>query len=98
MSAGTRPVVPGFHPDPSVCVVDGVYLMACSSFEYAPGIPLFRSTDLREWEPAGHVLDRPEQLVVTDAGRPVASSHPPCATTTGAGGWPPPTGPTRAAS
>jgi hypothetical protein len=68
VSVGTRPVVPGFHPDPSVCVVDGVYLMACSSFEYAPGIPLFRSTDLRTWEPAGHVLDRPEQLVVTDAG------------------------------
>ena len=68
MSVGPRPVVPGFHPDPSVCVVDGEYLLACSSFEYAPGVPLFRSADLRTWEQIGHVLDRPEQLDVRDAG------------------------------
>ncbi len=68
MSVGTRPVIPGFHPDPSVCVVDGEYLLACSSFEYAPGVPLFRSADLRTWEQIGHVLDRPEQLDVADAG------------------------------
>ena len=40
------PVVPGFHPDPSVVRVGDTYWMVCSSFEYAPGVPLFRSTDL----------------------------------------------------
>ena len=63
-----RPVIPGFHPDPSVCRVDDTYYLVTSSFEYAPGVPLFRSTDLRSWEQIGNVLDRPSQLDVTSAG------------------------------
>lgn len=59
-----RPVIPGFHPDPSVCWVDGWYYLANSSFEYAPGVPLFRSRDLSGWEPIGHALDRRELLGV----------------------------------
>src|SRR5665647_104448 len=65
--AGGVPVLPGFHPDPSVCRVDDVYYLACSSFEYAPGVPLFRSPDLRTWEPLGHALDRSSQLDLTGA-------------------------------
>jgi xylan 1,4-beta-xylosidase len=61
------PVVPGFHPDPSVCRVGDTYWMVHSSFEYAPGVPLFRSTDLTSWEQVGHVLARPSQLDVSDA-------------------------------
>lgn len=61
----TRPVVAGFHPDPTVCRTgDGDFLLACSSFEYAPGVPLFRSPDLVSWELVGHALDRPSQLVL----------------------------------
>ncbi|MEU6393519.1 glycoside hydrolase family 43 protein [Streptomyces sp. NPDC046939] len=56
------PVLPGFHPDPSVCRVGDDYYLACSSFEYFPGIPLFHSRDLRHWTRIGNVLDRPEQL------------------------------------
>jgi xylan 1,4-beta-xylosidase len=41
--------------------------MVVSSFEYAPGVPLFRSTDLVSWEQVGHVLDRPSQLAVSQA-------------------------------
>ena len=41
-----RPVIPGFHPDPSVCRVGDNYYLVCSSFEYAPGVPIFRSPDL----------------------------------------------------
>jgi beta-xylosidase len=54
-----RPIIPGFHPDPSICRVDDTYYLVCSSFEYAPGVPLFRSNDLKSWEQIGHVLDRP---------------------------------------
>ncbi|KGH48735.1 glycoside hydrolase [Modestobacter caceresii] len=61
------PVVPGFHPDPSVCRVDDTYWMVHSSFEYAPGVPLYRSTDLVSWEQVGHVLARPSQLDVSAA-------------------------------
>jgi hypothetical protein len=60
----SRPVVPGFYPDPTVCRVGDDYYLATSSFEYAPGVPLFRSTDLLSWTQVGNVLDRPSQLTV----------------------------------
>ncbi|MGJ7439853.1 glycoside hydrolase family 43 protein [Aquipuribacter sp. MA13-6] len=63
---GTRtyrnPVVPGFHPDPSVCRVGDVFYLVTSSFEYFPGIPVLRSTDLVHWQQLGHVLTRTSQL------------------------------------
>ena len=57
-----QPVIPGFHPDPSVCRVGDDYYLACSSFEYFPGVPLFHSRDLLHWTRIGNVLDRPSQL------------------------------------
>jgi xylan 1,4-beta-xylosidase len=57
-----NPVISGFHPDPSVCRVGDEYFLACSSFEYFPGLPLFHSTDLWHWRQLGNALDRPEQL------------------------------------
>jgi xylan 1,4-beta-xylosidase len=71
-----NPAVPGFHPDPSVVRVGGDYWLACSSFEYFPGIPLFHSTDAEHWEPAGHVVTRPGQLALE-------------AVPTGGGAWAP---------
>jgi xylan 1,4-beta-xylosidase len=53
----TSPVIPGFHPDPSVCRVDDRFFLANSSFEYLPGVPLFTSRDLVEWEQVGNALD-----------------------------------------
>jgi len=47
--------------------VGDTYWMVVSSFEYAPGVPLFRSTDLVSWEQAGHVLAHPSQLEVSSA-------------------------------
>ncbi|WNV87361.1 glycoside hydrolase family 43 protein [Umezawaea sp. Da 62-37] len=57
-----NPVIPGFHPDPSVCRVGEDYYLVCSSFEYFPGVPLFHSRDLVRWRQIGNVLDRPSQL------------------------------------
>jgi alpha-N-arabinofuranosidase len=57
-----NPVLPGFHPDPSICRVGDDYYLACSSFEYFPGIPIFRSRDLVRWTQLGHVLTRRSQL------------------------------------
>ena len=59
-----NPVLAGFHPDPSVCRVGDDYYLACSSFEYFPGVPLFHSRDLVHWEQIGNVLDRPGQLTL----------------------------------
>jgi beta-xylosidase len=57
-----NPVIPGLHPDPSVCRVGEDYYLACSSFEYFPGVPIFHSRDLVHWTQIGNALDRPEQL------------------------------------
>ncbi|MCZ8521361.1 MULTISPECIES: glycoside hydrolase family 43 protein [Paenibacillus] len=57
-----NPVISGFHPDPSVCRVGEDYYLVTSSFEYFPGVPLFHSKDLVNWEQLGHVLTRTEQL------------------------------------
>ncbi len=57
-----NPIIKGFHPDPSVCRVGDDYYLATSTFEYFPGIALFHSRDLVNWEPIGHCLTRPEQL------------------------------------
>ncbi len=59
-----NPVIPGFHPDPSVCRVDEDYYLVCSSFEYFPGVPIFHSRDLVHWRQIGNVLDRPSQLAL----------------------------------
>ncbi|NBM15152.1 glycoside hydrolase family 43 protein [Streptomyces sp. GC420] len=61
-----NPVVPGFSPDPSVCRVGRDYYLATSSFEYAPGVPLWHSRDLMNWRRIGHALDRPSQLSFPD--------------------------------
>jgi alpha-N-arabinofuranosidase len=58
----TNPIIPGFYPDPSICRVGEDYWLATSSFEYFPGLPIFRSRDLVNWQLVGHALDRPEQL------------------------------------
>ncbi len=45
-----NPIIPGFYPDPSICRVGDDFYMVCSSFEAYPGIPIFHSKDLANWE------------------------------------------------
>ncbi len=59
-----NPLLPGFYPDPSICRVGDDFYMVTSSFAYYPGIPIFHSKNLAQWEQIGHVLDRPAQLQV----------------------------------
>lgn len=62
----TQPIVAGFFPDPSICRVGDDYYLVASSFEYAPGVPVFTSRDLTSWRQIGNVLDRPTQLRLRD--------------------------------
>ena len=62
-----NPVLPGLHPDPSICRVGETFYLATSSFEYFPGIPLYRSTNLVDWEPIGHALTRESQILLEGA-------------------------------
>ena len=57
-----NPIIPGFYPDPSICRVGKDYYLVTSSFQYFPGVPVFHSTDLVNWEQIGHCLNRPSQL------------------------------------
>lgn len=65
MTNAATPVIPGMHPDPSVCRVGDDYYLVCSSFEYFPGIPVFHSRDLVHWTQIGNALDRTSQLLLT---------------------------------
>lgn len=58
----SNPVIPGFYPDPSICRAGDDYYLACSSFEYFPGVPVLHSRDLVHWTQIGNALDRPSQL------------------------------------
>ena len=51
-----NPIIPGFYPDPSICRVGEDFYLVCSSFELSPGIPLFHSRDLANWEQLCYVL------------------------------------------
>lgn len=62
LDPGKVPIQTGFYPDPTICRVGDEYFMAHSSFEYFPGVPIFRSTDLMTWDQIGHVLDRRTQF------------------------------------
>lgn len=57
-----NPIISGFHPDPSITRVGDDYYLVNSSFNMFPGIPIFHSKDLVNWQQIGNVLDRPEQL------------------------------------
>ena len=51
-----NPILPGFNPDPCICRQGDDYYMAVSSFEWFPGIPVYHSKDLKNWELLTHVL------------------------------------------
>ncbi|MCM1355397.1 MAG: glycoside hydrolase family 43 protein [Staphylococcus sp.] len=61
------PLLPGCYPDPSIVRVGGDYYMVNSSFAFYPGVPIWHSTDLRNWERLGYVLNRREQLDLPDS-------------------------------
>lgn len=52
----TNPIFPGDHPDPSILRDGDDFYMVHSSFEYYPGLLIWHSTDLINWEPVGPAL------------------------------------------
>ncbi|MFZ3322916.1 MAG: glycoside hydrolase family 43 protein [Usitatibacter sp.] len=57
-----NPILPGFHADPSVVRAGQDYYLVTSSFEYFPGVPVYRSRDLVHWKQVGNALTRESQL------------------------------------
>ncbi|KAM9875060.1 hypothetical protein VD0002_g1193 [Verticillium dahliae] len=62
VSAIKNPILPGWNPDPAILRVDDTYYIAVSSFTYFPGVPIYRSRDLANWELVSHALQKPQQL------------------------------------
>lgn len=57
-----NPIIKGFNPDPSICRVGGDYYLVTSTFEFFPGVPVYHSTNLVNWELINYCLTRKSQL------------------------------------
>jgi xylan 1,4-beta-xylosidase len=59
LTAGTyrNPVLPGFHPDPSIVRVGVDYYMVNSTFQFFPAIVISHSRDLVHWRYIGHGIN-----------------------------------------
>ncbi|MBR1388152.1 MAG: glycoside hydrolase family 43 protein [Prevotella sp.] len=57
-----NPILAGFYPDPAVCRKGDTYYLVNSSFSFFPGVPIFESKDMVNWQQIGHVLDHESQL------------------------------------
>ena len=57
-----NPIFPGFNPDPCICRKGEDYYVAVSTFEWFPGIPVYHSKDLKNWELLTHVLTDDEEV------------------------------------
>lgn len=63
-----NPVIPGYYPDPSVCRVGDDFYLVNSTFQFFPGVPVWHSKDLVNWEQIGNVLDRESQVDLSAGG------------------------------
>ena len=70
-----NPIIPGFAPDPSICRVDDNYYLINSTFEYFPGIPIYHSRDLINWNLIGNALYTVNQNVNMDSINSSAGIH-----------------------
>lgn len=51
-----NPIIPGMAPDPSILRVGDDYYLATSTFHWLPGISIYHSKNLADWELLTHVL------------------------------------------
>ena len=61
-----NPIRPGCAPDPAITRKGNDYYLANSSFSYYPGVPIWHSNDLVNWDFAGYALNRPSQMNFND--------------------------------
>ncbi len=54
----TNPVFAGDYPDPSIICDGDNYYVVHSSFEYYPGLLIWKSNDLINWEPVANALHK----------------------------------------
>ena len=57
-----NPILPGFNPDPSICRVGDDFYLVTSTFEFFPGVPIYHSKNLVNWELINYCLTTDTQL------------------------------------
>ncbi|MBO5212321.1 MAG: glycoside hydrolase family 43 protein [Clostridia bacterium] len=57
-----NPIIPGFNPDPSICRVGEDFYLVTSTFEFFPGVPIYHSKNLVNWELINYCLTKDSQL------------------------------------
>ena len=62
-----NPIIPGFNPDPSICRVGEDFYLVTSTFEYFPGVPIYHSKNLINWELINYCLTTDTQLPLEGA-------------------------------
>ena len=62
------PLLSGGNPDPTVCRVGDEYYIATSSFSLSPGLPVYRSKDMVNWEVISHAWREPWPCKTPDDG------------------------------
>lgn len=65
MTTIKNPILTGMHPDPSLIRVGEDYYLAVSTFEWFPGVEIYHSKNLVNWELAARPLNRSSQLDMT---------------------------------
>ncbi|HWT76818.1 MAG TPA: family 43 glycosylhydrolase [Mobilitalea sp.] len=68
MIQAINPILSGFYPDPSICRVGEDYYLVNSSFAYFPGVPIWHSKNLADWQQVGNILDRNSQVPLHKSG------------------------------
>lgn len=62
-----NPVLRGYNPDPSIVRVGDDFYLVTSTFEFFPGVPVYHSKNLVNWELINHCLTDEEQLPLKGA-------------------------------
>lgn len=62
-----NPIIKGFNPDPSICRVDDDFYLVTSTFEFFPGVPVYHSKNLVNWELVNYCLTKDSQLPLEEA-------------------------------
>ena len=57
-----NPIIPGYNPDPSICRVGDDFYLVTSTFEFFPGVPIYHSKNLVNWELINYCLTTDTQL------------------------------------
>lgn len=71
-----NPIISGYNPDPSICRVGDDFYLVNSTFEFYPGVPVYHSKNLVNWELINYCLRDKEQLYL-DGVRPSGGIYAP---------------------